>query len=89
MKPNESVWNPEFGFGKNAKRFQLPWKLIGGTVEDSIAISLNLNNTNSGKHCPKTDTGMTVRKPIFYFAKYNKNKGPKSDNKCHILYYRY
>jgi len=61
MNPNESVWNPEVGFGKNAKKFQLPWKLIGGTVEDSVIITLNLNRKNSGEHCPKTDTGMTVR----------------------------
>lgn len=60
-KANESIWNPDFGFSKNAKPFHLPWKIIGDTVEDSVIMKFTLKKDNySRNHCPKTDTGMTV-----------------------------
>ncbi|XP_060863036.1 pickpocket protein 28-like [Metopolophium dirhodum] len=55
-----TAWDPEIGFNKNAKPFNLPWKVIGDTVEDSVIIRFNLQNENTRKHCPKTDKGMTL-----------------------------
>lgn len=60
-KPNGHVWNPEVNIGKSVpKTFQLPWKLIGDTVEDSIVITFNLKNKDLGEKCPNTDSGLTV-----------------------------
>ncbi|XP_025196558.1 pickpocket protein 28-like [Melanaphis sacchari] len=56
----ETAWNPEFGFNENAQTFNLPWKVIGDTVEDSIIMRFNLQNEKTGNHCPKTDKGMTL-----------------------------
>lgn len=55
-----TAWNPEIGFNKNAKSFNLPWKVTGDTVEDSVIIRFNLKKKYTGKHCPTTDKGMTV-----------------------------
>jgi len=57
---NATAWNPEIGFDKNAKPFNVPWKVTGDTVEDAIIIRFDLQKEKTGKHCPKTDTGMTV-----------------------------
>ncbi|VVC29438.1 Epithelial sodium channel, partial [Cinara cedri] len=59
-KANETMWNPEIGFSKNAKPFHIPWKVIGDTIEDSVTIKFNLKKENTGIHCPITDTGMTL-----------------------------
>lgn len=59
-KANKTAWDPEIGFNKNAEPFNLPWKVTGDTVEDSVIIRFNLQNENTRKHCPKTDKGMTV-----------------------------
>ncbi|KAE9532798.1 hypothetical protein AGLY_009879, partial [Aphis glycines] len=55
-----TAWNPEIGFNKNAKSFNLPWKVTGDTVEDSIIIRFDLKKENTGKHCPTTDKGMAL-----------------------------
>lgn len=57
---NKTAWNPEVGFNKNSEPINLPWKVTGDTVEDSVIIRFNLQNDNIRKHCPKTDKGMTV-----------------------------
>jgi hypothetical protein len=54
-KANETMWNPEDGFNKNAKSFHLPWKVF-----DSISMSISLKKDDLGYHCPQTDSGMTV-----------------------------
>lgn len=59
-KAKNTAWDPEIGFNKNAEPFNLPWKVTGDTVEDSVIIRFNLQNENTRKHCPKTDKGMTV-----------------------------
>lgn len=57
---NVTAWNPEIGFNINAKPFNLPWKVTGDTVDDSVILRFDLQNKKTGKGCPKTDTGMTV-----------------------------
>lgn len=59
-KANETTWSPEIGFSAHAKPFHVPWKVIGDTIEDSVTITFNLKKENSGIHCPKNNTGMTV-----------------------------
>lgn len=62
VNANENVWDPDTGFSKNAKPFNLPWKVIGDTVEDSVIMTFSLKKDNySGNYCPKTYTGMTVQ----------------------------
>lgn len=60
-----TAWDPEIGFNKNSEPFNLPWKVTGDTVDDSVIIRFNLQNDNTRKHCPKTDKGMTVGTYIF------------------------
>lgn len=59
-KANKTVWNPEIGISKDAKPFNLPWIVVGNTIEDSVTIKFSLNKENFGIHCPKSDMGMMV-----------------------------
>lgn len=59
-KANGTNWNPEIGFTNNAKQFNIPWKVVGDTVEDSVTIQFSLKKENFGKYCPKLNTGLTV-----------------------------
>lgn len=59
-KANETMWNPEDGFNKNAKPFHLPWKVTSDSFFDSIIMTFNLKKDDLGDHCPQTDTGMMV-----------------------------
>lgn len=63
-KANETMWHPENGFNVNAKSHSLPWKVFGETVDDSVIMTFSLKKQNLGKHCPVTNSGMTVQ---FYF----------------------
>lgn len=59
-KTNEVMWNVDTGYSKNAKSFHTPWRVIGGSFANSVKISFSLEKPRSGKHCPVSDTGMTV-----------------------------
>lgn len=69
-KANERVWDPEVGFVKTAKPYDLPWKVIGDTIEDSVIMVFSLKKNKSNEHCPQTDTGMTVRILYYYYYYY-------------------
>jgi len=68
-KANKSLWNPDIGFSKDAKPFDLPWKVIGNTIEDAVTITLSLKKDNFGKYCPTTKMGITVYNIIILLYK--------------------
>lgn len=55
------TWTPETGYGKNATPFDVPWRVTGDTVDNAVRLIFNLKNDNLGDHCPKRDSGLTVR----------------------------
>lgn len=63
-KADEIMWNAETGYSKNAKRYHMPWKIVDDSYANSVKIIFSLEKTKSGKFCPTTDTGMTVK--FFY-----------------------
>lgn len=65
-KKNESMWTPETGYNENATPFDVPWRVTGDTIDNAVRLIFNLNNTNSGDHCPKTDSGLTVCATLLY-----------------------